>query len=120
MAALKPFQLLFCVLLFVSRCQASNVPQLTTTSNSNVTSNNETHNATTHPPGGHGGSITTLPIVSWKWHHIEAPYIVALWVLVCWLCKLGKSWCGWAQGLVPLFSTNLLPGQSPINHRVNA
>lgn len=88
MAALKPFQLLFCVLLFVSRCQASNVPQLTTTSNSNVTSNNETHNATTHPPGGHGGTITTLPIVSWKWHHIEAPYIVALWVLVCWLCKL--------------------------------
>lgn len=33
-------------------------------------------------------TLTTLPIVTWKWHHIETPYLVALWVLVCWLCKL--------------------------------
>ncbi|XP_062343261.1 sodium/hydrogen exchanger 3-like isoform X1 [Osmerus eperlanus] len=39
--------------------------------------------------GGHGAAtITTLPIVTWKWHHVETPYLVALWVLVCWLCKL--------------------------------
>ncbi|CAL9690761.1 unnamed protein product [Knipowitschia caucasica] len=40
---------------------------------------------------GHGAPITTLPIVTWKWHHVEAPYIVMLWILVCWLCKLGES-----------------------------
>lgn len=33
-------------------------------------------------------TITTLPIVTWKWHHIDTPYLVAVWVLVCWLCKL--------------------------------
>ncbi|TKS88746.1 Sodium/hydrogen exchanger 3 [Collichthys lucidus] len=40
--------------------------------------------------GGHGGGvpITTLPIVSWKWHHVSTPYLVALWILVSWLCKL--------------------------------
>ncbi|XP_037831694.1 sodium/hydrogen exchanger 3 isoform X1 [Kryptolebias marmoratus] len=32
--------------------------------------------------------ITTLPIVSWKWEEVEVPYLVALWILVCWLCKL--------------------------------
>ncbi|KAG7457763.1 hypothetical protein MATL_G00230730 [Megalops atlanticus] len=37
--------------------------------------------------GEHGGVLTTLPIVTWKWHHVEVPYIVALWVLVCWICK---------------------------------
>lgn len=42
--------------------------------------------------GGHQAEdITTLPIVSWKWHHVETPYLVALWVLVGWLCKLGES-----------------------------
>ncbi|MEQ2176283.1 hypothetical protein GOODEAATRI_026458 [Goodea atripinnis] len=33
-------------------------------------------------------STTTLPIVTWKWHHVSEPYLVALWVLVSWLCKL--------------------------------
>ncbi|KAJ8389420.1 hypothetical protein AAFF_G00119580 [Aldrovandia affinis] len=46
----------------------------------------------THDPehGGHGqgAPITTLPIVTWKWHHVQTPYIVALWVFVSWLCKL--------------------------------
>lgn len=42
--------------------------------------------------GGHGApNVTTLPIVTWKWHHVEQPYLVALWVLVAWLCKLGES-----------------------------
>ncbi|KAK2830656.1 hypothetical protein Q5P01_018587 [Channa striata] len=40
--------------------------------------------------GGHhgGGNLTTLPIVTWKWEHVTEPYLVALWILVCWLCKL--------------------------------
>ncbi|KAL6461266.1 hypothetical protein MHYP_G00312320 [Metynnis hypsauchen] len=43
------------------------------------TSTNVTNSSTT---------LTTLPVVTWKWHHIETPYLVALWILVCWLCKL--------------------------------
>ncbi|XP_070702155.1 sodium/hydrogen exchanger 3-like [Pempheris klunzingeri] len=42
-----------------------------------------------HESSGHGGGpITTLPIVSWKWHHVSTPYLVTLWILVCWLCKI--------------------------------
>ncbi|TRY96396.1 hypothetical protein DNTS_029325 [Danionella cerebrum] len=33
-------------------------------------------------------AITTLPIVTWKWEHVRTPYLVALWILTCWLCKL--------------------------------
>ncbi|XP_053302832.1 sodium/hydrogen exchanger 3 [Pleuronectes platessa] len=40
---------------------------------------------------GHGGEpITTLPIVTWKWHHVSTPYMVALWILVSWLCKISE------------------------------
>uniref|UniRef100_A0A3B4F9Y9 Sodium/hydrogen exchanger n=1 Tax=Pundamilia nyererei TaxID=303518 RepID=A0A3B4F9Y9_9CICH len=39
--------------------------------------------------GGQGAvPITTLPIVTWKWHHVTTQYLVALWILVAWLCKL--------------------------------
>ncbi|MBN3304469.1 SL9A3 protein, partial [Amia calva] len=31
---------------------------------------------------------TTFQIVTWNWNIISVPYLVALWVLVCWLCKL--------------------------------
>lgn len=45
-----------------------------------------------HGDGGHGaGPITTLPIVTWKWHHVTQPYLVTLWILVCWICKLCES-----------------------------
>ncbi|KAF6719928.1 Sodium/hydrogen exchanger 3 [Oryzias melastigma] len=33
-------------------------------------------------------NITGVPIVTFKWEHVEGPYLVALWVLVCFLCKL--------------------------------
>uniref|UniRef100_A0A8C7ZCD4 Sodium/hydrogen exchanger n=1 Tax=Oryzias sinensis TaxID=183150 RepID=A0A8C7ZCD4_9TELE len=33
-------------------------------------------------------NITGISIVSFKWEHVKAPYIVAVWVLVCFLCKL--------------------------------
>uniref|UniRef100_A0A3Q2PL69 Sodium/hydrogen exchanger n=1 Tax=Fundulus heteroclitus TaxID=8078 RepID=A0A3Q2PL69_FUNHE len=31
---------------------------------------------------------TGVPIVSFKWHHVEPPYLIALWVLVSFLGKL--------------------------------
>ncbi|TNN38846.1 Sodium/hydrogen exchanger 3 [Liparis tanakae] len=32
--------------------------------------------------GGHEPAVITgIPIVTFKWHHVEAPYLVALWVL---------------------------------------
>lgn len=47
--------------------------------------------STTNTSSVASSGITTLPIVIWKWHHVETPYLVALWVLTCWLCKLGKQ-----------------------------
>ncbi|KAI3358127.1 hypothetical protein L3Q82_003125 [Scortum barcoo] len=37
---------------------------------------------------GHGSGITGIPIVNFKWHHVETPYLVALWILVAFLSKL--------------------------------
>uniref|UniRef100_A0A3B4TY56 Sodium/hydrogen exchanger n=1 Tax=Seriola dumerili TaxID=41447 RepID=A0A3B4TY56_SERDU len=37
---------------------------------------------------GHGSGITEVPIVTFKWHHVDAPYLVALWILVAGLAKL--------------------------------
>ncbi|XP_062385977.1 sodium/hydrogen exchanger 3-like isoform X2 [Sardina pilchardus] len=51
--------------------------------------NSEGHGGADDHEGGHGAvNITTLPIVSWKWHHVDTPYIVALWILVSWFFKL--------------------------------
>lgn len=55
-------------------------------------SGHDTSGDTGHGDSGHeGGPISTLPIVSWKWHHVETPYLVALWILVSWLCKISES-----------------------------
>lgn len=52
----------------------------------------DTGSTTNTSGGGHEpAAIQTLPIVTWKWHHVETPYLVALWILTCWLCKLGKQ-----------------------------
>lgn len=37
----------------------------------------------------HGSSITGIPIVTFKWHHVESTYLVPLWILVAFLAKLG-------------------------------
>lgn len=55
------------------------------------TSGSETGHGSPGTAGHQVEPITTLPIVSWKWHHVETPYLVALWILVGWLCKLGES-----------------------------
>nr|ACK28152.1 sodium/hydrogen exchanger isoform 3 [Myoxocephalus octodecemspinosus] len=63
--------------------------QGTTTDSSHDSGNGDTDHESTGEGGGHGGGpITTLPIVSWKWEHVSTPYLVALWILVSWLCKL--------------------------------
>ncbi|KAL6099450.1 uncharacterized protein ACO6RY_01271 [Pungitius sinensis] len=103
MAATRWFALLLCTLLMVSRgaSLASGGPVQST---STVTAD-PGHNtgggqgaATNSSNGNQGGTgghetapITTLPIVTWKWTHVSTPYLVALWVLVSWICKLSES-----------------------------
>uniref|UniRef100_A0A8D2ZJ29 Sodium/hydrogen exchanger n=1 Tax=Scophthalmus maximus TaxID=52904 RepID=A0A8D2ZJ29_SCOMX len=36
----------------------------------------------------HGSGVTEVPIVNFKWHHVEEPYLIALWILVAGLAKL--------------------------------
>ncbi|KAG7219428.1 hypothetical protein INR49_010732 [Caranx melampygus] len=53
-----------------------------------------------HGDSGHGDGgepITTLPIVTWKWHHVSTPYLVTLWILVSWICKLKLSPVLWSR-----------------------
>lgn len=37
----------------------------------------------------HGSNSTGIPIVTFKWHHVQTEYLVALFVLVAFLAKLG-------------------------------
>ncbi|CAI5691310.1 unnamed protein product [Oreochromis niloticus] len=37
---------------------------------------------------GHSSNATGIPIISFKWHHVETSYLVAFWVLVSFLGKL--------------------------------
>nr|XP_019959927.1 PREDICTED: sodium/hydrogen exchanger 3-like [Paralichthys olivaceus] len=111
MASTWRFALFLSVLLLVSRGPSlANEEAGTTepssghedTSNSSPASGHDTesgHDTTGdagHGDTGHGdtgdghggGPITTLPIVTWRWHHVSTPYLVALWILVSWLCKI--------------------------------
>lgn len=106
MAAVWRFALFLCMFLMVSRSPSlasDDTEHGTTTSSdhgntsssdsgSGHDSGHDTSGDTGHGDSGHGGGpITTLPIVSWKWHHVETPYLVALWILVSWLCKISES-----------------------------
>lgn len=103
MAAAWRFALCLCVLLLVCRSPSlasdhtgqsstsSSDHGNTSDSNSGTGEGHDTSGCAGHGDSGHGGEpIETLPIVSWKWHHVETPYLVALWVLVSWLCKIGE------------------------------
>ncbi|XP_058474351.1 sodium/hydrogen exchanger 3-like isoform X2 [Solea solea] len=46
------------------------------------------HSNSTESQHGHGSSITEVPIVTFKWHHVEKPYLIALWILVAFLGKM--------------------------------
>uniref|UniRef100_A0AAQ6A4L1 Sodium/hydrogen exchanger n=1 Tax=Amphiprion ocellaris TaxID=80972 RepID=A0AAQ6A4L1_AMPOC len=41
-----------------------------------------------HSEHEHGSSLSGIPIVTFKWHHVETPYLVALFILVSFLAKL--------------------------------
>ncbi len=99
MAFLQQFVLLLSFLIiFSTSCKAAalEVESIEVAHNysSKSSATENTGNSTDSSTGGDGhapSAISTLPIVTWKWHHVETPYLVALWILTCWLCKLGKN-----------------------------
>lgn len=52
------------------------------------------------PGGAHSGS-QGFQIVTFKWHHVQDPYIIALWILVASLAKIGKWLFGGCRVLLP-------------------
>lgn len=94
MGATWRFALLLCMGLMLSRSLANEVTGLNAGTTSSPGHETDSGHGTgeedsSHGESGHEGEpITTLPIVSWKWHHVSTPYIVVLWVLVSWLCKI--------------------------------
>lgn len=57
--------------------------------------------ALTSPRGAWGieeepSSGASFQVVTFKWHHVQDPYIIALWILVASLAKIGKQsgFCG--------------------------
>ncbi|KAM8767329.1 sodium/hydrogen exchanger 3-like isoform 2-T2 [Acanthopagrus schlegelii] len=48
----------------------------------------ESKSSLNHTEHGHDSIITGIPIVTFKWHHVEAPYIIVLWILVAGLGKM--------------------------------
>ncbi|KAK2887477.1 hypothetical protein Q8A67_015705 [Cirrhinus molitorella] len=94
MAFLRQFTLILALLVvFSTSCRAATLEVDSVEKGHNLSSKSsateDTSTSTNDSTGGHGTStISTLPIVIWKWHHVETPYLVALWILTCWLCKL--------------------------------
>ncbi|KAI4817625.1 hypothetical protein KUCAC02_011008 [Chaenocephalus aceratus] len=94
MGATWRFALLLCMVLMLSRSLANEDTGLNAGTTSSPGHQTDSGHGTgeedsSHGESGHEGEpITTLPIVSWKWHHVSTPYIVVLWILVSWLCKI--------------------------------
>ncbi|CAI5691325.1 unnamed protein product [Oreochromis niloticus] len=87
MATCWGFTLFLCMLLIA--CGGLSLASEEAETRNSQTDTGTGSSSNTTGEGGHGvGPITTLPIVTWKWHHISTQYLVALWILVAWLCKL--------------------------------
>ncbi|MCI4395493.1 hypothetical protein PGIGA_G00181340 [Pangasianodon gigas] len=83
------------LLIFSTSCCAD---LLRSSSESGSSSSSSTESEST---ANASSTVTTLPIVTWKWHHVETPYLVALWVFVCWLCKLVIQMNTWLKSFFP-------------------
>ncbi|XP_073678096.1 sodium/hydrogen exchanger 3.2 [Garra rufa] len=91
MAFLRQFALILALLVVFISCRAATleVDSVEVGHDFSLKSSAAEDTSTSTNDSTHGtSSITTLPIVTWKWHHVETPYLVALWILTCWLCKL--------------------------------
>lgn len=83
--------LFFCLLMVSSSLANEEATHETTAGHGVSGTGNVTADTGGHEDGHESAPIKTLPIVTWKWHHVSAPYLVTLWILVSWICKLSES-----------------------------
>ena len=67
-------------------------------------------------PGDAHGDVQGFQVVTFRWHHVQDPYIIALWILVASLAKIGKRpGARWARGSGPA-ATSPPPAGSAGSH----